>query len=318
VTTTADRFLAFADQASGESAVYEEAARGIAGDSDVLELLDALPEQKRQPPLVLACARYLGAPLGPWPSLRSWLLAERETLAAAMLRRHTQINEPRRCAVLLPALALLPGPLAVVEVGASAGLTLLPDRYAYRYVDTSGGERRVGDGAPVLECATEGPVPVPDAVPDIRWRCGLDLAPLDVGDPEDVRWLEALVWPGQHERLQRTRAAAAVARAHRARIEEGDAVDDLERLVADVPSGMTVVVVSLGTLVYLPGARRQLFRDLVQRLGCRSITLERLGVLPDLVPDRRPPAVLAAPCLLTLDGAPLAFASPHGELLAWL
>ena len=44
-----------------------------------------------------------------------------------MRARRTQTNEPARCAVLLPALAQLPEPLALVDVGASAGLTMLFD-----------------------------------------------------------------------------------------------------------------------------------------------------------------------------------------------
>ena len=68
-----------------------------------------------------------------------------------MLARRTQTNEPARCATLLPALAQLPPPLALIEVGASAGLTLLVDRYSYDYA----GHRIAGRDpqAPVLRCA---------------------------------------------------------------------------------------------------------------------------------------------------------------------
>ncbi len=40
------------------------------------------------------------------------------------MSKRTQTNEPGRCAVLLPLLAALPQPLALLEVGASAGLCL--------------------------------------------------------------------------------------------------------------------------------------------------------------------------------------------------
>jgi hypothetical protein len=97
--------------------------------------------------------------------------------------------------LLLPVLAALPQPLALLEVGASAGLCLYPDRYAYRY-----GDHVVGSGEPVLECAAIGVSP-PTGVPDVVWRAGLDLNPLDVTDSADVAWLEALIWPEHAHRL---------------------------------------------------------------------------------------------------------------------
>jgi hypothetical protein len=82
------------------------------------------------------------------------------------------------------------GPLALIEVGASAGLCLLLDRYAYRYGDRSVGE----PSSPLLiDCQALGRVPVPAHLPDIAWRRGIDIAPVDVTDDEDVRWLEARV-----------------------------------------------------------------------------------------------------------------------------
>src|SRR6266571_1473740 len=84
-----------------------------------------------------------------------------------------QTNEPARCATLLPALAQLPPPLALIEVGASAGLTLLVDRYSYDYA----GHRIAGQDslAPTLRCSPRGPVPLPARLPEIAWRAGLDL-----------------------------------------------------------------------------------------------------------------------------------------------
>jgi uncharacterized protein DUF2332 len=180
-------------EARGRSPHYEALATAVAGDRPILEFLLSLPPDKRQPNLLFAAARYLLGAVADLGSLRMLIGGRRPDLADLMLARRTQTNEPARCAVLLPALALLPQPLALLEVGASAGLTLLPDRYSYDYA----GHRISGTdpGAPVLACDPRGAVPLPERVPEVAWRAGLDLNPLDVTDADDVRWLECLVWP---------------------------------------------------------------------------------------------------------------------------
>ena len=132
--STASWYQRFAEiEAPGQSATYETWARGVAGDTRILNLLLELPQPKRQPNLLFACARLLGSPVGDYPPWREWVIEHWTVVAAQMLVRATQTNEPRRCAVLVPALALIDGPIALLEVGASAGLCLYPDRYSYSY-----------------------------------------------------------------------------------------------------------------------------------------------------------------------------------------
>ena len=206
----AENYLAFAEEARGRSPAYESLAASVAQDGVVLGFLGSLPPDKRQPNLLFAAARYL---LGGTPDpggLRDLASRGRDELAGVLLARRTQTNEPARCATLLPALALLPRPLALIEVDASAGLTLLFDRYSYDYA----GHRITGSdpAAPVLRSEPHGPVPLPDRVPEITWRAGLDLNPLDVSDDDEMRWLSCLVWPGEGDREQRLAAAVATAR----------------------------------------------------------------------------------------------------------
>ena len=140
-------------EARGRSPLYEVLARGVADDPAVLRFLKTLPDAKQQPNLLFAAVRFLsGTPAG-WEEFRAAVLDNADAVRAIMLERSTQTNEPGRCAVLLPVMALLPQPLALIEVGASAGLCLLPDRYGYDY-----GGRRV---RPPDEAATAG-VPVRD------------------------------------------------------------------------------------------------------------------------------------------------------------
>ena len=234
---TAGNYRAFAEEASGRSPVYEQLAASVAEDAIVLGFLGSLPPEKRQPNLLFAAARYLlGVPAG-LEALRALVSQNQAELAGVMLARRTQTNEPARCATLLPALAQLRPPLALIEVGASAGLTLLFDRYSY---DFAGHRITGGDPlAPVLSCQPHGPVPLPDRIPEITWRAGLDLNPLDVTSDDDVRWLSCLVWPGEGDREQRLAAAIATARRDPPVIHHGDLRDGLPALAAQAPPGAT-------------------------------------------------------------------------------
>ena len=62
-------------------------------------------------------------------------------------------------------------------------------------------------------CIASGNTPLPEAMPVIVWRVGLDLNPVDVNDEDQVAWLEtAMVWPEEMDRLAHLRAALAIAK----------------------------------------------------------------------------------------------------------
>ena len=211
--------------------------------------------------------------------------------------------------MLLPVLAALPQPLALLEVGASAGLCLYPDRYSYRYGDT-----RLGTAEPVLDCAATG-APLPTVLPDVVWRAGLDLNPLDVTDAADVAWLDALIWPEHAHRRARLRAAAAVAAADPPLLARGDLVDDLPMLAAQAPADATLVVFHTSVLYYVAEPRQRLFVDLVRGLPGHWVSND----VPDLVhhDDVAPPPGARSYNLLALDGVPLAWTLPHGHGMTW-
>lgn len=305
-------------RAAGELAATSELqvawARGVAADPAVVALLDELPREHRQPSLIFSVAHLLGAPAAPWEEWRAWLLAEWPRVAGLARERRTQTNEPGRCAPLLVALDRIPGPLALIEVGASAGLCLVPDRYAYRF-----GDAVVGDGAPELSCRVTGAGQLPQSLPDIAWRAGVDLAPLDVRDEQDAAWLEVLLPPDRPDRLERLREAIDRVADDPPHLVAGDALTELPALAAAAPEGATRVVVSLGTAVYLPPADRERLPALARELGARLVTFEPVAAVPG-VPERL--AELTAPeptpFVLALDGIPLAHGSAHGESLSFL
>ena len=219
----AQQYGDFALDSRGGSPCFEEWASACAQDPEVLTWLAALPRLKQQPNLVFAAARWHGVPApGPYAGLREALLHDDGRIAATVLQRSTQTNEVGRLATLVPLLAAVArqadGPLALVEVGASAGLCLFPDRHSYRW-ETAGGPVTVSpevasSSGATLRCSVTGAAPLPQSpadLPRVSWRGGVDLNPLDVGDEDAMAWLETLVWPEEEDR----RAQPARGRAGR-------------------------------------------------------------------------------------------------------
>ncbi len=307
----------FATYAAGDSPCFEEWALCVAQDEQVLAWLGTLPPLKRQPNLVLAAARWHGARApGPYAGLREVLLGREQEVRATVMARSTQTNEVGRLATLVPVLGLVEGPVALVEVGASAGLCLFPDRYDYAW---SGAGTLGGSGGPLLVAEVSGPLPVPSAHPDVAWRGGVDLNPLDVTDPDATAWLETLVWPEQDARRERLRAAIEVTRSDPPRLERGDLFDHLPGLLDRAAPHGTPVVLHSAVVAYLEEPERRRFHELMTGLveegRCRWVSNEGPGVLPDVTGDL---AVPPGRFVTALDGVPVALSHGHGHAVDWL
>lgn len=307
----------FADaEARGRSPLYEALARGVAEDAAIIEFLAALPPAKRQPNLLFAAVRHLVGTPSAWEEFRAAVQGNAEAVRAVMLARSTQTNEPGRCATLLPLLAMLPQPLALIEVGASAGLCLLPDHYGYDYGDHR--LRPPDDGAPVFPCAADRATPLPDCLPRIVWRAGLDLNPLDLTDPGQQAWLRTLVWPEQRQRLARLDAAMGIAVRHPPRLVEGDLRHDLASLAAAAPPGATRVIFHTAVLTYVGDAgEREAFARSAASLGDFWISNEAPAVFPDIASRAVTPGAPGM-FLLSANGSPVAWTDPHGASLSWI
>jgi hypothetical protein len=301
-------------EASGRSPVYAHLADRVGRDTPALAFLSALPPMKRQPNLFFAALQFRRRrALEGWADVSAELAQHADDVRRIMLARGTQTNIPARCATLLPALATLPQPLALVEVGASAGLCLFPDRYAYDYH----GHRIGPSGAPLFRCAATVATPLPGAPIEVAWRAGLDVNPLDVAEPDDLAWLEALVWPGEEHLRDQLRAAVDVALRDPPRLVAGDLTTDLPELIADAPRGATLVVFHTAVLAYVPAEGRQRFADAVLASPATWLANEAPGCIPG-VPQ---PVVDAHPAgwfLLCHDRRPLARTDPHGAAVHWL
>lgn len=305
-----------ANEATGQSPLYAELCQHIAEDQDVLRFLFALPQAKRQPNLLLASYRSLFGTPADWPTFRRQLLAQPRMVAKRMMDRATQTNEAGRCAVLLPLLAQLPQPLAIIEVGAAAGLCLLPDRYGYDYGDLQLMPEGPSDDVPIFPCRVSGHAPLPERLPNIAWRRGLDLNPLDVADTEQMNWLETLVWPGQEDRLARLKAAVSVTQRDPPLVVKGDLTCDLEELVQQVPAGMTKVIFHTAVLNYVRSQQAcDAFADRAMALADYWISNEAPVVFPSFKPPEEPPRGMF---LLSMNRQPMAWTNPHGASISWI
>jgi hypothetical protein len=324
----------------GASPLYERLARETAEDPELLALLLPAAPQDRFPHLLFAAVQYLllseGAePVGafgaePFATFRSWCLARRSDIERLTGARVVQTNEVGRCAALLPCLATVAErarqPLAVVEVGASAGLNLLFDRY--RYVFAPGVETGADGSGVVLRPRQHGGRTPPVSMPEVAWRRGLDRQPVDVTDEDAVRWLRSCIWPEQHWRIELFERATALARHEPPRVETGDVYESLPAVVRSAPGEAALCVVHTAVLTYLPDQPRfiELLGELARERPVWWVSGEGTGLVPQL-PAPPPPTLdegisfLYGVVPLGVPGEPpraLARAGAHGAWLEWL
>lgn len=314
------RYSRFAEQeAPGRSELYGEWAAGVAADTEMRSLLLRIPENRRQPPLVFAVTRMLGAELADYAGWRAFVMAHADEIVAECTARRLQTNEPLRLAPLLPVLSEIDGPLALLEIGASAGLCLYPDRYSYRFTDAEGAVRLAldpvdGPSTVVLHSQVTGELPAM-RLPEVVWRAGIDLSPLDARDDRDRRWLQGLVWPGEHGRAERVTAALDIAAQDPPHLVVGDALARLEALAAEAPHDATLVVTTPGVLVHIPREARLSLVERIRSLRARWVTIDPPALLdlwePAVDADTWPGFVVA------LDGRVRASADPLGRTWEW-
>ena len=287
VASLQQRFAWFAANAFEDEPLYRALSAAAARRDDWAALLAAAPPPQRLPLLWLAAlqdrvlalvdsgerpalAGYYasaGPARAPDAALEShvgeFIERHRAALVHAIATRTTQTNEIGRCAVLWPVLQQLVETtgrrrIALLDVGCSAGLNLGVDRWRYRYLDDASGRTLAttpddrDPRAPEIACRLlAGARPTASAVPEIASRRGIDLSPIAVDDPAEVRWLRACLWPHDAERRERFDAAVAIARAQRwplsATTDAAASVDDWLR---GVPAGTLPVVFNSWVLRY--------------------------------------------------------------------
>jgi hypothetical protein len=338
----AEIFKRFATlECRGYSELYEQLSLSIAEDVELLHLASHVPPGQPLPNLFFGAVHYLllrdpSLPLSryyrslepnpvafqeAYPAFRDFALENTEAIKLLLTTRRVQTNEVRRTAYLFLAFSLIAKlaggqPLALIEVGASAGLNLMWDHYAYRYGDYGA----FGDAnAPVqIESSLQGNKrpPYPVKIPPVAYRLGIDLNPIDVRDAEEALWLRALIWPEHEERVLRLQKAIEVLKQSPPRLLAGDGVDLLPEAVLTAPDEAALCIFHTYTISQFSPEARDKFSTLIEEQATLRGELYHLSA--EWLGPPHPRLELTTWAGGRKDHYLLAYCDPHGRWIEWL
>jgi hypothetical protein len=256
----------------------------------------------------------------PVPYFVDFVEKYRDGLTPLVVSKVTNTNEVGRSALLHAAFRAVAkdagAPLNLIEIGPSAGLNLIWDRYGVRYHrGDETFELPVKNPALVIHCELRGNKNPPlGPAPKVASRIGLERNPVDLNDPGQRDWLRALVWPDTHGRFERLEAALNVYASQRPEIRTGSALDLLPDAFRAIPEDQPVCVYhsyviyqfssemkeALESILVLAGLRRPIWRIAIEGKVDGTNTIEMIRY-HDGVRDARE----------------LALCHPHGRWLDW-
>ncbi|MGE0388356.1 MAG: DUF2332 domain-containing protein [Gammaproteobacteria bacterium] len=211
-----------------------------------------------------------------YPVFREFCLRYADELKRIVSTRTLQTTAPERCGILVPALHHVHGrtgaPLNLIEIGCSAGLLLLFDRYRYEI-----GSTHLGDaGAQVfIKPEIRGREPRGVQLPPVASRRGVDLSPVDPGDADARLWLRALTFPDWESHHRNLGGALALRAQIPLDITRGDALAVLPGMVAAAAEPLCLF--HSYCIYQWPAAVRDRFEDLICDLS-KSRTIHRIGI----------------------------------------
>jgi len=192
-----------------------------------------------------------------------------------LVSRPVQTNEVGRSAALYGALLMIGGPIRLLEIGASAGLNLRCDAYAYPLVPgMTYGDRH--SALRLVEPWTGTFKPAPTS-PEIVQRTGCDPRPIDPSTVDGRLTLTSYVWADQLDRLERLRAAIKIARRIPAPLRQAGALDFLTWELSELPADTTTVVWHSLAWQYIDPAERAAVNDVLSAAGARATDTSRLA-----------------------------------------
>ena len=321
--------------------LYEAFTRGVAEDEGLKAL--AYTVRPGQPPanVLYAAVHYLllrgnghelrrfypnlngggrDDPEKAFPFFREFVQTHRDDLIPLLRSRVTNTNEVGRCAVLsagFQALTRQAGePLHLIELGPSAGVNLLWDRYGISYRRDESAFASAADPPLMIETELRGErVPPCGPPPKIASRIGLERDPVDLSDERERDWLRALVWPDHVARFAKLDQALAIASKETLPIRQGDALELLPDVLGEVPADETVCVYHSFVTYQFSQEQRLALDDLLIATSLRR-PVWRLSLEGTLSGDA--PLVLYCYDNGRKSKRLLAQCQPHGAWLEWL
>ncbi len=267
-----------------------------------------------EPELGDAYASTSQGPAQIWPLFRA-VLERRRGLLGRLVKLPVQTNEVARCAALLPGFLTVAAesgmPLRLLEVGASAGLSLRWDHYRYRGDGFSWGP----EDSPVqikFEYRGEAGFPAAAAT-EIAERRGCDRAPIDPLTAAGELTLLSYIWPDQPARVVRMRAAIGVAARVPLVVDRDSAASWVGRELSATTPGLATVIYHSFVAQYMGASERRAFRRNLAEAGDRASASAPLAWL-----RMEPGGDLADVKLTTWPGGRerhLARADAHGSCL---
>lgn len=191
-----------------------------------------------------------------------------------------QTNEVRRSTAMICAAHVLAArfpnlPFRLSELGASAGLNLYWDHFALVWPDGS----RIGPQNPVITLSPQWRNAAPSvATTPIRIadRRGVDLNPLDPGNPQDQLRLRSYTWPDQSDRMARLDAVLAIAAPI---VDRGDAAQWLAERLARPQQNQIDLVFHTIAWQYFPPQTDAACRATLNTAGARATVTAPLAHL---------------------------------------
>lgn len=263
------------------------------------------------------------APETDWPALidaARTALIDHRTAVAAFMTSPPQTNEVARSLCLAPGFLRIAQetglPLRLLEIGASAGLNLNWDRYAYEF-----GGARWGNPASAVKLSGDWRGPSPTALPPatVLSRAGCDRSPIDIADETEALRLQAYVWPDQPGRLARLRGAIALARSSPPSLEKADAAAWTQTHFHPTDGAVTVLFHSV-MWQYMPAGTQKSVSAAIAS-AARAATVQAPVAWLRMEPDSAREGFPMAVRLTSWPGGEdrhLADVHPHGAWVSWL
>lgn len=287
-----NQFIRFAErECRSVSPLYDSLSMKIAEDRELLELASHAPHNQPTPNLFFGAVQYLllkgkNHPLKEFyrsivevalhdehafPVFKDFCLQYEQEMITILKTKLVQTNEVRRCGYLYPTFCsiyeLVKKPLALIEIGTSAGLQLFWDQYCYSYgTGTVYGNK---DSSVHISSNVKGdrfPKRM-ELSPPVMLRIGVDLHVNDVRNEDDERWLKALIWPEHVERRKLYESAAAFVQRQEIQFIEGNGVELLPNFVQDIPDEAVICLFHTHVANQMPSEMKEQLLDEVERIG---------------------------------------------------